>query len=575
MHLKTPPDQIVEVNSDSTTNSLKQKRQQINNKFQLNLCQQQNYKANNYPNKCSTESTSEFPVSSPSNPQQPRGGKYPTRPPLLKNTLPADSFERQLAMITASNPQMTLAEKIQSWNCDDELSDLEDVRKFDEDFKRSEKQKKLELKQKKCGRSKNSEFKSYDFFTFRQMIIDNIKQQKNQKHSATGQCMSSAGGLSGIKCLESSESESSKSVVHVDDRPSTSAVAQQQLQRRSKPQLYFDTGEPKKRILKNIPKRNQNSTTPPQTSSSDNERDCFKKLNHNTTQRQIHIHEKLICPSSSEEAFSQDIPPEGQPSLNRKHGQVEQKNIWNTTPVKTQRSLIQKNSNEKKKSLNNSRVITEEEVDSFFRPHRLNKERDKFCGMLISETEDQSASIIQMRLDYTNENKTEQLLHKKQHELFKTPIIPPKYVANPLLPAEYQKQNNNLLTTTWMNGNPVAKKDEFIDKPSPEKAEIESTPFNDFDGIYHQQHEFCNYLGLTGMSTATAMANAVAELAQCNLARRSMRVFRQQQQERREKSAKEERHLKALKLKKLKEVRKREEIKSATEPKTIPKSEEG
>ncbi|XP_046811867.1 uncharacterized protein LOC124421105, partial [Lucilia cuprina] len=315
--LKTPPDQIVEVNSDSTTNSLKQKRQQINTKFQLNLSQQQNHQKFNNPNhnKCSTESTSEFPVSSPSNPQQPRGGgKYPPRPPLLKNTLPADSFERQLAMITACNPQMTLAEKIQSWDCDDELSDVDDVNRFDEEFKRLEKQKKLEIKQReKSGRLKNTEMKIYDFYTFRQMILSNMKEQKNQKYNSGGQMGAGSGfGTAGGKCIETSGSESSKSVIHVDDRPSTSAVAQQQLQqRRSKPQLNLETGEPKKRVIKEVPKRNQNSTTPPQTSSSDN--DCFQNSNkpsgHNKlTARQIKQHNKLLCPSSSEEAISQDVP---------------------------------------------------------------------------------------------------------------------------------------------------------------------------------------------------------------------------------------------------------------------------
>ncbi|XP_065356851.1 uncharacterized protein LOC135951181 [Calliphora vicina] len=593
--LKTPPDQIVEVNSDSTTNSLKQKRQQINTKFQLNLSQQQNHKVNNNPNKCSTESTSEFPVSSPSNPQQPRGGKYPPRPPLLKNTLPADSFERQLAMITACNPQMTLAEKIQTWDCDEELSDVEDVNMFDEEFKRVEKQKKLDIKQReKSGRIKNTEIKIYDFLAFRQMLLRNMKEQKNQKY-VSGQSGGGGFGVSGNKCIESSGSESSKSVIHVDDRPTTSAVAQQQLQqRRSKPQINLETGEPKKRLVKEAPKRNQNSTTPPQTSSSDNDRDCFQNSKnqaaHNKlNSRQIHLHGKL-CPSSSEEAISQDVPAHVLLKTNNKCASANVKNVRKKSLTQPQPPA--KSSETTTTLTKNPRIATEEEIDSVFRLHRLNRERDKYNSSLLHEVEEQPSSIIQMRLDFANDtNKTKNLMEKKQ-ELFKTPIIPQKYLANSTLTAENQRQTclsptKNVITANeeisqespqLLNAS-IKSTEEFKNDSSTEKLE-KQTDNDDLAGVYHQQHEFCNYLGLTGMSTATAMANAVAELAQCNLARRSMRVLRQQQQERRDKSAKEEKQLEALKLKQLKELRKRERGGSdvipvmETEP-TANKSDEG
>ncbi|KAM7354648.1 uncharacterized protein ACRADG_006239 [Cochliomyia hominivorax] len=567
--LKTPPDQIVEVNSDSTTNSLKQKRQQINTKFQLNLSQQQPQKIQQNLNKCSTESTSEFPVSSPSNPQQPRGGKYPPRPPLLKNTLPADSFERQLAMITACNPQMSLEEKIQTWQCDEELSDVEDVNRFDEEFKRVEKQKKLEMKQReKSVRVKNTESKNYDFFTFRQMLLSNMNEQRNTKLKTNNQTVGGFVGVSGNKCIESSGSESSKSVVQVDERPSTSAVAQQQLQqRRCKPtQINLETGEPKKRLVKEQTKRNQNSTTPPQTSSSDNERECFQNtkiaLNNQNklNSRQIGQEKvKLLQPSSSEEAISQEIPKHRLMKFNNKVSPTTLKNIQIATTTNHLLAGKGETLNNANSLTKNPRILTDEEIDSVFRLHRLNRERDKFNSSPPNVGENlQPTSIIQMRFDFADEHKSELLMEKKQ-ELFKTPIIPQKYLAN-----TPHTDTKDRISPTLSAGNSLKNTQEFKHEISSEKSlKTNNSNHNndevlDVNGIYHQQHEFCNYLGLTGMSTATAMANAVAELAQCNLARRSMRVLRQQQQEKRDKSAKEEKQLEALKMKQLKEIRKRE-----------------
>lgn len=48
----------------------------------------------------------------------------------------------------------------------------------------------------------------------------------------------------------------------------------------------------------------------------------------------------------------------------------------------------------------------------------------------------------------------------------------------------------------------------------------------------YQQQEFCNYLGLTELATANAVATAMRELANSNVARRSLRVRTQQQLDR-------------------------------------------
>ncbi|XP_023177491.2 uncharacterized protein LOC111603905 [Drosophila hydei] len=52
------------------------------------------------------------------------------------------------------------------------------------------------------------------------------------------------------------------------------------------------------------------------------------------------------------------------------------------------------------------------------------------------------------------------------------------------------------------------------------------------DAQFYKQHEFCNYLGLTELATANAVATAMRELANSNVARRSLRVRTQQQLDR-------------------------------------------
>lgn len=52
------------------------------------------------------------------------------------------------------------------------------------------------------------------------------------------------------------------------------------------------------------------------------------------------------------------------------------------------------------------------------------------------------------------------------------------------------------------------------------------------DAMFYEQQEFCNYLGLTELATANAVATAMRELANSTIARRSLRVRPQQQLDR-------------------------------------------
>ncbi|EDW88258.1 uncharacterized protein LOC6527454 [Drosophila yakuba] len=52
------------------------------------------------------------------------------------------------------------------------------------------------------------------------------------------------------------------------------------------------------------------------------------------------------------------------------------------------------------------------------------------------------------------------------------------------------------------------------------------------DSMFYEQQEFCNYLGLTELATANAVATAMRELANSTVARRSLRVRPQQQLDR-------------------------------------------
>lgn len=97
-------------------------------------------------------STTEFPVSSTSmpnasdyddydddgtaeEPSPPRQRKYM---PLLKNTLSAEAMDRRLANICQSQPQLSLEEKVTSWNCSQNCEAVEDVENFEAVFQQHE-----------------------------------------------------------------------------------------------------------------------------------------------------------------------------------------------------------------------------------------------------------------------------------------------------------------------------------------------------------------------------------------------------------------------------------------------------
>ncbi|XP_070075815.1 uncharacterized protein [Drosophila takahashii] len=60
----------------------------------------------------------------------------------------------------------------------------------------------------------------------------------------------------------------------------------------------------------------------------------------------------------------------------------------------------------------------------------------------------------------------------------------------------------------------------------------DQVPYCPNNSMFYEQQEFCNYLGLTELSTANAVATAMRELANSTVARRSLRVRPQQQLDR-------------------------------------------
>ncbi|EDW76658.2 uncharacterized protein Dwil_GK15572 [Drosophila willistoni] len=75
---------------------------------------------------------------------------------------------------------------------------------------------------------------------------------------------------------------------------------------------------------------------------------------------------------------------------------------------------------------------------------------------------------------------------------------------------------------------------EMPENPAMVTTNQSSASYGDYpnDAMFYEQQEFCNYLGLTELATANAVASAMRELANSTVARRSLRVRPQHQLDR-------------------------------------------
>ncbi|XP_036229833.2 uncharacterized protein [Bactrocera oleae] len=448
--------------------------------------------SNSNKNKCSTETTSDFPVSSPSNPRK--------RAVLQKTTLSGDVFERNLALLTTQKPQMSLDEKINAWKCDIDFSEVEDVDSFDDIFREHEELQQRVLQSKK---NMNDTFNSahYNFNVFRNDILPRIT--------------------------------TTTTLIEKDEKTKPSAIGTFSAQRRMRAALEFECKNRQHQHLL----RGRNAT-PTFTSSSEN--DLLFCL---TSKQKSNSNHQKLRPRSSEH---------GNQVLNGK----------SSCDILESKETIRRHSKMiiggyPSHVARRSRPSADEE--SVFKLRRLNKEIDKFNG----ETETNSRGLIQMRLDFAIQNKSQQL-YEKRSQLFKTPTLPRKQLPLPVLtqlptPNSAALNVSILMSKNTHSFNPsnTDKNAEFPLHQSEDnelQTEIMTTSLHEAEQSYstlsptsknliststcHQQQEFCNYLGLTGLSTANAVANAVAELAKCNLTRRSLRVRRLKQQEKSENNQK-------------------------------------
>ncbi|XP_055903145.1 uncharacterized protein LOC129939231 [Eupeodes corollae] len=120
--------------------------------------------------KVSSDTSSKFPVSSPSD-TVPLAGH---RKKYVKNTLPAGAEWRILQEIALGHPPITYREKIVHWVCREELSDVEDVNNFDDQFQKREKF----YSRSSSGRrstGKESPYPNYNYQHFRSVILENLK----------------------------------------------------------------------------------------------------------------------------------------------------------------------------------------------------------------------------------------------------------------------------------------------------------------------------------------------------------------------------------------------------------------
>lgn len=470
--------------------------------------------------------------------------------------------------------QMSATEKIRRWRCEDVTSDVEDgsFEKDYENFEMLKKQHIQELKENKHVKSflppkyiGKEEFKNYDFHEFQQKIMQQLQDNKlsNNMRRYGGSrtnimaATTAPSKVKGRKSIEQISPDNTKELNNVDGQKE-----EDNLKQRHKPDAMEYDGncighDTSVTILNNMSTSNNNST---RKTNNKRKTTIKAKTKNKTNTKNKNITNNTNDTNNTNTSINpfKDLSVFGvRGDHERKTTEAELANIFKLHQFsKPHNSSI---------SVNNKTSTTKWKYPSKFRDAGENR-------------------LIEVHLDFEGYKKDINLVNKKK-ELFKSEV------SKEASTATFVVKRHSPSEIQVIEGNDGVDYDEDPqyqgEEQEPEKAQVqppaekqgnenahhemeemvEPIVTNDNeqgedgeggeDGVCHQQHEFCNYLGLTGMSTATAMANAVAELAQSNLTRRSLRVQRQQQKCQHKSIYTNDQHeLMALKEKQLNEIKK-------------------
>ncbi|XP_030372880.1 uncharacterized protein LOC115622901 [Scaptodrosophila lebanonensis] len=435
-------------------------------------------------------STTEFPVSSSSMPNgsdcddyddeladdqlSPSAALPPTtrRYPLLKNTLSAEAMDRKLANICQTQPQMSLSEKMENWDFSVECEAVEDVENFDTTFENHEVQ--LRTNNESAGSKKKKNFKD-----FCETLSKNLLK-------ITEDLLQAAGDVSAIQ----------------KDEPEADSMSRLEMSAR--------------RILNRR-----------QSEMADHARISELTLTKN----------KLVCQSYKRLLDGMHNSEESNPVAAKENVRHE------TIVLDDDDGIIEEVVGEDEQ---NCKEISEKvcELKEAGSSATLVPQEDMKCTQLLekeeqvfttSYTQTQTSPVVEQPL-------VAETVAPLTSECKETSTTDLEHCMPPPPPAQLTPNASKSAPTTTLGRHfadvvldvmrAQSPKHRTVSQAASPKPNDSNECANVQDALFYEQHEFCNYLGLTELATANAVATAMRELANCTVARRSLRVRTQQQLDR-------------------------------------------
>ncbi|XP_034668730.1 uncharacterized protein LOC117901882 [Drosophila subobscura] len=369
---------------------------------------------------------------------QPAKRKYP---PLLKNTLFAEAMDRRLATICQAQPQMSLSEKVATWEMatTHDCEAVEDVENFQANFEQHE---------------ASMASKHHSFNEFRETLERNMEKINRQFMRSPAQ----------------------STVDHGQASPSQGTSAQEKplIQRRQLHVLHTEDTI----VL------------------DDDEDDCYEVGGDNPSVVTLtpEVELQALTSEQEEELQQQQEEKEEEPKI-----VPDMKTIQTQTSV--QRLATKETSTADLAPLPVASVTTASAESPAPAAAPEAQGMNDMPPAIISTETAADRELVDVVFGMMGKKVTKQqqeLLLEQQHSRFQESLLPPFDVSHGM------------------------------------RAGLNAVAFGDCpnDAMFYEQQEFCNYLGLTEMSTANAVATAMRELANSTVARRSLRVRPQEQLDR-------------------------------------------
>ncbi|KAH8283645.1 hypothetical protein KR018_010325, partial [Drosophila ironensis] len=402
--------------------------------------------------------------------------------PLMKNTLYAEAMDRRLASICQAQPQMSPAEKVFTWEtvASEECAGVEDVETFQAAFEQHE--------------ATKAPLRAHTFEEFRNMLVRNMDQISRN-------------------IMEASESVSEQTTSQTPERP------------------------PHRRLLHVLP-------TEETIVLDDDEDDCYEVVNLDRASL------TTLVPQEELQEFERPAEEEQLPAV----PSGELKTIETQTP--TQRQRTRKTSTTDltaplPPAVQHAAVSTET-PETPRRTTQLSPETpneppqsetvplpmavpmplpaavpmigpvpgEQLANAVIDAMRQQAQMQMQIQMQMQQQQRMGQSMQNQESQTYRF--------------GDVQGEQHGKLCTPPGCAVSIAAPPLPTEMPMRSMECSRGPPYGSCpnDSMFYEQQEFCNYLGLTELATANAVASAMRELANSTVARRSLRVRPQQQLER-------------------------------------------